>query len=278
MKTKGLLFISCLATGALIASPSFGKPAKKSAGMSQSKAKRVAPHTTQMMRNDRHNQNISPHTGGRATTATRYSGTRSYADQRSSGTRYYGGATLLRQLLWWRPPLLLWRRFFTPITATIRARVLNWGYGAYLGIVPILGLWGRLSVTQVTTTTTRTTRPTYGYNGSMAAAVQRRLGQLGYYHGLVDGVIGPQTSGAIAAFESRNGLAVDGTISRPLLDSLGPPLVGTNNQVFDRRRRTTKRATRRSFLFHHNQQMHPARRVFSPVAKKILQLDEILGV
>ena len=63
--------------------------------------------------------------------------------------------------------------------------------------------------------------PTYGYNASMVAAVQRRLGQLGYYHGVVDGVIGPQTSGAIAAFESRNGLAVDGTISRPLLNTLG---------------------------------------------------------
>ena len=59
MKTKRLLFISCLAAGALIASPSFGKPAKKSAGMSQPKATRVAPHTTQVMR---HNQNISrPH-------------------------------------------------------------------------------------------------------------------------------------------------------------------------------------------------------------------------
>jgi peptidoglycan hydrolase-like protein with peptidoglycan-binding domain len=55
----------------------------------------------------------------------------------------------------------------------------------------------------------------------MVAAVQRRLRQLRYYHGVVDGVIGPQTRGAIAAFESRNGLAVDGTISRPLLDTLG---------------------------------------------------------
>ena len=63
--------------------------------------------------------------------------------------------------------------------------------------------------------------PTYGYNASIVAAVQRRLGQLGYYHGVVDGVIGPQTRSAIAAFESRNGMAVDGTISRPLLDSLG---------------------------------------------------------
>jgi hypothetical protein len=93
MKTKGLLFISCLAAGALIASPSFGKPAKKSAGMSQSKAKRVAPHTTQAMRNDRQNQNISPRMGStRYYGGTRYGGTRSYAGRQYSGTRYYGGS------------------------------------------------------------------------------------------------------------------------------------------------------------------------------------------
>ena len=62
---------------------------------------------------------------------------------------------------------------------------------------------------------------TYGYNTSMVAAAQWRLGQLGYYHGVVEGVIGPQTRGAIASFESRNGFAVDGSISRTLLDQLG---------------------------------------------------------
>jgi peptidoglycan hydrolase-like protein with peptidoglycan-binding domain len=55
--------------------------------------------------------------------------------------------------------------------------------------------------------------PTYGHSGSVVAAVQRRLGRLGYYHGLVDGIIGPQTRAAIAAFENRNGMTVDGTIS-----------------------------------------------------------------
>jgi peptidoglycan hydrolase-like protein with peptidoglycan-binding domain len=54
----------------------------------------------------------------------------------------------------------------------------------------------------------------------MVAAVQRRLGQLGYHHDVVDGVIRPQTRGAIAAFGSRNGLTVDGMISRPLLNTL----------------------------------------------------------
>ena len=87
MKTKRLLFI-----GALIALPSFGKPAKKSAGMSQFKAKRVAPQTTQVMRNDRHNQNISSRMGStRYYGGTRYSGTRSYAGRQYAGTRYYGG-------------------------------------------------------------------------------------------------------------------------------------------------------------------------------------------
>jgi hypothetical protein len=61
----------------------------------------------------------------------------------------------------------------------------------------------------------------YGYDGSTVAAVQRRLGEMGYYHGVVDGVIGARTRAAIAAFESRQGLVVDGTTSRPLLNRLG---------------------------------------------------------
>jgi len=62
--------------------------------------------------------------------------------------------------------------------------------------------------------------PTYGYNAPVVAAVQQRLGHLGYYHGVVDGVVGPQTRGASAVFEGRNDLVVDGRISRPLLDTL----------------------------------------------------------
>jgi hypothetical protein len=51
MKTKGLVFVSCLAAGALIAAPAMGKPAKKS---SVSKAKRVAPQTTQLSQRSKH--------------------------------------------------------------------------------------------------------------------------------------------------------------------------------------------------------------------------------
>ncbi len=57
--------------------------------MSQAKATRVAPHTTQVMR---HTQNISPRMGStRYYGGTRYTGTRSYAASQYSGTRYYGG-------------------------------------------------------------------------------------------------------------------------------------------------------------------------------------------
>src|SRR6476469_2571572 len=185
MKTKRLLFISCLAAGAVIASPSFGKPAKKSAGVSQSKATRVASHTTQVMR---HNQNVSSRTGGaRYYGGTRYTGTRTYAAQQYSATRNYGG-----------------KRYYGEYY------VGNTGY-YYGGGYPYRGYNNYYSYYT----------PTYGYNGSMVAAVQQRLGRLGYYHGVVDGVIGPETRGAIAAFESRNGMPVDGTISRPLLDTLG---------------------------------------------------------
>ena len=42
-----------------------------------------------------------------------------------------------------------------------------------------------------------------------------------YYYGVIDGVMGPRTRAAVAAYESRHGLVMDGTISAPLLDRLG---------------------------------------------------------
>ena len=53
------------------------------------------------------------------------------------------------------------------------------------------------------------------------AAVQRRLARGGYYHGTVDGVIGPGTRTAIRAFERNNGLPVDGVIDTQLLRTMG---------------------------------------------------------
>ena len=63
MKTKGLLFITCLAAGALIASPAQSKPAKKSAG-SSSQPHRMATRTTQMTPNYRQNRITRSQIGG----------------------------------------------------------------------------------------------------------------------------------------------------------------------------------------------------------------------
>jgi hypothetical protein len=217
MKTKGLIFVSCLAAGALIASPAMGKPAKKS---SMSKSKRTAPQTTQVNRNYRHNQNISARTGStRYYGGTRYSGTRSYAGRQYAGTRYYGGTRYGGNYYgsgtryYSSGGSYPYNGYYSGWPSS------NWGYGTSWGYSPY-SYYGGYPYSGYTNNYSYYT-PTYGYNASMVAAVQRRLGQLGYYHGMVDGVIGPQTSGAIAAFESRNGLAVDGTISRPLLDTLG---------------------------------------------------------
>jgi len=55
----------------------------------------------------------------------------------------------------------------------------------------------------------------------MVAQVQRRLAEFGYYHGVVAGIMGPQTRAAIAAYESTHNLGVDGTISTRLLARMG---------------------------------------------------------
>jgi len=68
-----------------------------------------------------------------------------------------------------------------------------------------------------------TTYPTdRGYtDDATVAAVQRRLARGGYYHGTIDGVIGPGTRTAIRAFEHNNGLPVDGVIDGDLLRTMG---------------------------------------------------------
>ena len=224
MKTKGLILVSCLTAGALVASPVMGKPAKKS---SASMSKRVAPQTTQVTR---HNQNISSRTGN-----TRYSGTRSYAGrQYTGGTRYYGGTGYYGNNYYGGVRSYSYGGGYPNYGYYSGWPYSSWGYGtsgyypysyyggypysgynnnyySYYGGYPYGGYSNRYSYYT----------PTYSYSGTTVAAVQQRLGRLGYYHGAVDGVIGPQTRSAIAAFQSRNGMAVDGAIDRPLLNSLG---------------------------------------------------------
>jgi peptidoglycan hydrolase-like protein with peptidoglycan-binding domain len=55
----------------------------------------------------------------------------------------------------------------------------------------------------------------------LVAQVQERLAKLGYYNGVIDGIMGPQTRAATSAYESTHNLVVDGMISSRLLDQMG---------------------------------------------------------
>jgi hypothetical protein len=67
--------------------------------------------------------------------------------------------------------------------------------------------------------------PIYAYNrlppDQVIANAQAALQQQGYYHGEVDGLIGPLTRGAIADYQRDHGLYVTSTIDQPTLRSLG---------------------------------------------------------
>ena len=65
-----------------------------------------------------------------------------------------------------------------------------------------------------------TTYDTGDDTGSVSVQVQQELSQDGYYQGPIDGIVGPGTRAAIAAYQRDNGLAVTGNINGPLLDSL----------------------------------------------------------
>jgi len=67
--------------------------------------------------------------------------------------------------------------------------------------------------------------PIYGYNDlppdQVIANVQAALQQQGYYHGEVDGLLGPLTREAIAGYQRDRGLYETAAIDRPTLESLG---------------------------------------------------------
>ena len=67
--------------------------------------------------------------------------------------------------------------------------------------------------------------PIYAYNGlspdQVTVNVQQQLARAGYYDGPIDGVLGPMTREAIAAYQADNGLAVTSAIDEPTLATLG---------------------------------------------------------
>jgi len=81
-----------------------------------------------------------------------------------------------------------------------------WGYDPYYTYYPYDG-------------------PIYGYGDltpdQVIVNVQRQLRNDGYYTGPIDGILGPQTRHAIAAFQADHGLAVTSAVDEPTLATLG---------------------------------------------------------
>ena len=67
--------------------------------------------------------------------------------------------------------------------------------------------------------------PIYGYNnlapGQVIENVQVALRDQGYYHGVIDGLIGPRTRDALARYQRDHGLLVTSAIDEPTLATLG---------------------------------------------------------
>jgi hypothetical protein len=67
--------------------------------------------------------------------------------------------------------------------------------------------------------------PIYGYGNltpdRIVVEVQTQLQRDGYYAGPIDGVLGPMTRQAIAAFQADHGLAITSTVDEPTLSTLG---------------------------------------------------------
>lgn len=231
MKNKRLILLSCCGAAALIASPALAEKQKNRMSGSKQQQRmaartQVAPKagvTRQAARYSRPAQTDS--VGTRQFTGTRqYNGTGYYRDSRYSGTRYYGnrGYTTTRYYGnsgYYSSPNYYYSGggWGYPYAGT-SLRPLGYSYypSSYYGGYPY-----SYSYNGGYPYSYSYYGGGYGYGGSTVAAVQQRLGELGYYHGEVDGVIGPQTRAAIAAYESRNGLIVDGRITGPLLNRLG---------------------------------------------------------
>ena len=61
----------------------------------------------------------------------------------------------------------------------------------------------------------------YGYGNATVVEVQRRLARAGYYHGAIDGIMGPQTRRAIRAYERDHNMPAYGVIDGQRLTTMG---------------------------------------------------------
>jgi Putative peptidoglycan binding domain len=162
------------------------KPAPKEiSSYPTAKSQRVAPRTTQVTPTYRQGSNW------------RYGGTRHYSGARYyGGNRYYGGT-----------------RYYSG----------GFGYPYYYSSWPYAyyGYYPHSSYEGYPYAYSYYSEPAHSYDASLVAQVQDRLADLGYYDGVIHGIMGRQTRAAISAYESTHNLVVDGMISSRLLDRMG---------------------------------------------------------
>ncbi len=149
MKIKGLVFISCLAAGALIASPALSKPVKKPAS-SSSRSQQTAARTTQVTSTNR----VSAKSAKRKLARSQHAILPRNPLQCRALLRWppiQRHTLLQRHATLWRGNTYYGARAtitavdLTRITAITRVGRIRTGATAHLGILPVL-LLGRLSV------------------------------------------------------------------------------------------------------------------------------------
>jgi hypothetical protein len=59
-----------------------------------------------------------------------------------------------------------------------------------------------------------------GSGDSSVTQVQQALARAGYYHGAIDGSVGPATRNAVRRFQRARGLEATGEIDRPVIEAL----------------------------------------------------------
>ena len=69
-----------------------------------------------------------------------------------------------------------------------------------------------------------------GFSGEAVRTVQRRLKELGYYNGAIDGDFGEATDKAVKAFQKANGLSADGKVGEQTLKKLNDKNAKTYKQ------------------------------------------------
>jgi hypothetical protein len=71
----------------------------------------------------------------------------------------------------------------------------------------------------------------YGYGNPTVVEVQRRLARAGYYHGAIDGIMGPRTRRAIRAYERDHNMPAYGVIDGQRLRTMGLVWSSLNREI-----------------------------------------------